>query len=252
MTEREPWPASGRWRLAGALVLAAALIAWYEVAPHLGSLSVWRSVVIIAAVLMPAVFAFAWLALPLRSNRRLAIAAGALAVAAVGLSLAGLEVSANFAKFSAVVALGWLFLNLFEALSWVVLVALVIPWVDAYSVWRGPTRSITEHHAAVFTKMSIAFVVPGGGAARLGLPDVLFFSVFLAASVRFHLRPLATWLCMTASLGVTMALTTFWATGGLPALPGISLGFLLPNADLIWKRLRSRSATPGSDPQAVA
>ena len=69
-------------------------------------------------------------------------------------------------------------------------VALIIPWVDAYSVWRGPTKAITTHHVGVFTTLSIAFVVPGGGAARLGLPDVMFFAVFLAASVRFGLRPL--------------------------------------------------------------
>jgi len=27
---------------------------------------------------------------------------------------------------------------------------------------------------------------------------------------------------------------------GLPALPGIALGFLLPNADLLWRRLRGQ------------
>jgi hypothetical protein len=37
-----------------------------------------------------------------------------------------------------------------------------------------------------------------------------------------------------------MVLTTVWATDGLPALPGISLGFLLANADLIWRRLVGR------------
>jgi hypothetical protein len=36
-----------------------------------------------------------------------------------------------------------------------------------------------------------------------------------------------------------------WLTGpnsGLPALPAISLGFLLPNADLLWRRLRLKPA----------
>ncbi len=222
-----------------ALTLAAALFAWYEAAPHLGAVSLWRSVVIVAVVLMPALFGVAGLALPLWRGQLLAVAAVALVSLALGLSLLDFQVAANFAKFAAVVAVGWLFLRFFEALSWVVLVAFVIPWVDAYSVWRGPTRTITEHHASVFTKLSIAFVVPGGAPpARLGLPDVLFFSVFLAAAARFHLRPLATWLLMTASLGVTMTLTTFWSTGGLPALPGISIGFLVANGDLLWSRLR--------------
>jgi len=146
-------------------------------------------------------------------------------------------VPANFAKFGAMTAAGWLFLKAFEALSWVVAVALAIPWVDAYSVWRGPTRTITEHHAAVFTKLSVAFVVPGGNAARLGLTDVMFFAVFLGASLRFHLRTPLTWLLMVAGLGVTITATTYWSTGGLPALPAISIGFLIANGDLIWQRV---------------
>jgi hypothetical protein len=230
-------------RAATLLALAGGLIAWYELAPHLGAVSLWRSLVIVAVALMPAFFAVAWLALPLRNGRLLALAALTLVLAAAGLSLLDFQVAANLAKFGAVTAVGWLFLGYFEALSWVVLVALVIPWVDAYSVWRGPTKTITEHHAGVFTKLSIAFVVPGDAPpARLGLPDVAFFAVFLGASARFHLRPLATWICMTASLGVTITLTTYWSTGGLPALPGISLGFLLPNADLLWRRLRAPRA----------
>jgi hypothetical protein len=229
-------------RPAGALALAAALIAWYETAPHLGALALWPSVLIVAIVLMPATCAISWLALPLWNDRRLVYVAAAAAALAVGLSALGFQVVANLAKFVTMTALGWLFLTFFEALSWVALVALIIPWVDAYSVWQGPTKTITEHHAGVFTTLSVAFVVPGGSAARLGLPDILFFSVFLAASVRFRLRPFATWLCMTATLGITMTLTTFWSRGGLPALPGISLGFLLPNADLIWQRVRRERA----------
>jgi hypothetical protein len=225
------------------------LLAWFEVAPHFDPVSTWWSVVIVAVVLMPAMFTLTWLALPFRNHvAGLAIALGLFAAAAVALSLAGAPVPANFAKFGAVTAAGFLFLHAFEALSWVVTVAFVIPWVDAYSVWRGPTQSITEHHPAVFTKLSIGFVVPGGNAARLGLPDVLFFTVFLAASARFGLRPLATWVAMLIGLGVTMTLTTFWANGGLPALPAISLGFLVANGDLLWRRLarpRLRRAETG-------
>ena len=45
---------------------------------------------------------------------------------------------------------------------------------------------------------------------------------------------------MVAGLGLTITLTTFWSTGGLPALPAISLGFLLPNADLLWRAASRR------------
>ena len=229
------------------LALVAALVAWYEVAPHLGTVSLWRDVAIISLAVIPVLFGISLLLVPAWDSRLVPGVALLAILLAVGLWLLDLQVPANFAKFAAVTAVAWLFLRYFEALSWVVLVACIIPWVDAYSVWRGPTHSITTHHEAVFTRLSVAFVVPGHDVpARIGLPDVLFFSVFLAASVRFRLRPRATWLCMVASLGITISLTTFWSSGGLPALPGISLGFLLPNIDLIWTRLRG-TAPAGSD-----
>jgi hypothetical protein len=229
------------------LALAATLAAWYELAPHLDALTVWGNDLLVSLVLMPAVFGLAWLALPASQSRYLPVFTGASLAVAVLLTLLGSHVSASFAKFVALTAVGWLFLRLFEALSWVVLVALIIPWIDAYSVWRGPTRAITTNHPQVFTRVSVAFVTPAGRAALLGLPDVMFFALFLAASVRFGLRPRATWIAMTVGLGITITLTTIWSTNGLPALPGIALGFLLPNADLIWRRL-VRSGQPSVEP----
>ena len=148
---------------------------------------------------MPALFGLAWLALPLRTSRgaRRGSPSGSLVLALV-LARLGLQVSANFAKFAAVTTVGWIFLTLLRG------ALLGRAGRAADPAGSTPTRSgagrrktITEHHADVFTKLSIAFVVPGGSAARLGLPDVLFFAVFLAASARFGLRPLATWICMT-------------------------------------------------------
>ena len=225
-------------RAAALLILLAALFAWFEAAPEMDPLSEWQSVAVVSLLVMPAMFGLVLLALPLcRETRWLIVSFLALVGIALICTAFDWQVPANFAKFGAVTCVGWLFLKAFEELSWVVLVALAVPWVDAYSVWRGPTRSITEHHAAVFTKLSIAFVVPGGNAARLGLTDVLFFAVFLGATVRFHLRPFLTWLLMVAGLGITIVCTTYWATGGLPALPALSVGFLLANADLLWRRV---------------
>jgi hypothetical protein len=108
-------------------------------------------------------------------------------------------------------------------------------------VWRGPTKVIVTHHEHVFTTLSYAFPVPGEqNAANLGVPDILFFAVFLAASVRFALRPGWTWLAMTASFGATIAIAVALELGGLPALPLLSLAFLAPNADLLWARMRGQ------------
>jgi hypothetical protein len=132
-----------------------------------------------------------------------------------------------------------------------VLVACIIPWVDAYSVWRGPTKHIIENHAHVFDVLSFAFPVPGEhSAANLGVPDLLFFSLFLAASARFGLRVIWTFLALLAGLGLTIAATVYFDLSGLPALPGLAFGFLLPNADLLVRRLRGKPG-PGDRPHVA-
>jgi hypothetical protein len=242
-------------RAAALLGLLAALIAWYEVAPHLGAWAMWPSVALIAFVLIPACFLLVLIALPLWDWRgltipipvgrvRLAFPTGLLLIAlAIGLSKLDFPVGSNFCKLGGMTLLGWWFLGFFEEISWVVIVAVLIPWVDAYSVWRGPTKTLTSRqHEHIFDSLSITFVVPGGNAARLGLPDILFFAVFLGASVRFRLRPYWTFVGLTLGVGLTIVCATWWNVSGLPALPGIALGFLLPNADLLRRRLRLRPA----------
>jgi hypothetical protein len=228
-------------RGAALAALAAALGTYYAIDSHLWEASLWWDIAWLAFALIPAVFGLVGLALPLWRGRGPIVLALAFAAVAAGCEVASADIAANFAKLAAVTFFAWWFLTFFEALGWVVTVACIIPFVDGYSVWRGPTRHIVENEHGVFTALSIAFPVPGGGgAANLGLPDVLFFALFLAASVRFGLRVLPTWACMAASVGATMALAVAFDLAGLPALPLISVGFLLPNADLIWRRLRAR------------
>jgi hypothetical protein len=227
-------------RAAALLAVFVAIFAYDDLAPHLWRQGEWWDVAWIAVVLMPAVFGLMLLALPWREAPWLPAAAVVFVVLTVVFTAAGFQVSANACRLVACTLLAWWFLQFFETLGWVVLVACIIPWVDALSVWRGPTKSITQHHPGIFNKLvSYAFPVPGSHSpARLGVPDVLFFALFLAAAARFRLRVLATWVCLVAGLGATIALTVWWNVDGLPALPAIALGFLVPNADLIWRRLR--------------
>ena len=197
-------------------------------------------------MLTPAVFALVLLALPLANARGLLPIGLATALLAFVLVEAELDVLANFAKLAAVTLLAFWFLSFFEELSWVVIVACVIPVVDAISVWRGPTRHIVEERPEVFGALSFAFPVPGEGAFQLGLPDLLFFAIFLGAAARWSLRVLPTWVCLVASFGLTMALAIYvdpFGIGGLPALPLLCVAFLAPNADLIWRRLRPEQRT---------
>jgi hypothetical protein len=245
---RAPAVLGGRRAALGA-VLFAVLIAYFEVSTHLWQASLWWDVAWIAVVLMPAVFALVLCALPLRDAPWLLPVGAGLVVLTAVLTALHANVFANFARLGATTLLGWWFLAYFETIGWVVLVAAIIPWIDAYSVWRGPTKTIVAHHAHVFSVLSFAFPVPGEhAAANLGVPDLLFFALFLAASARFGLRVLATWACMLALLGATIALAVWLDLNGLPALPAISLGFLVPNADLLWRRLRGEPGV-GDRPQ---
>jgi hypothetical protein len=234
----------GAPRLIAFGLLAVALGLYYGYHTSLPNTSTWGDVAFLSFVLIPAVLALVYLALPLRAapELQLVLVAIAFAILAVILHEAGLNTLADFAKLGAMAFTAFWFLNFFEALSWVVLVACIVPWVDAYSVWRGPTNHIVHNHHHVFSTLSFAFPVPGeDSAANLGLPDLLFFTLFLAAAARFGLRVFATWLLLVASFGATISIAVAWNKPGLPALPLLSVGFLLANADLLWTRLR-RSA----------
>ena len=238
-------PAARNTLLLAAAVLTA-LVAWAAVAGSLPALSDRWDVALVSLLVFPATFLVVWLLLPLSTARGLlpvTLAAGLLAVL---LDLAGLESAFNVTKVVAFTLFGFWFVQMLEALSWVVLLAAIIPWVDIASVYRGPTKVVVEEQPGVFERIAVAFPVPEGGGARLGPPDVIFFALFLAAAARFGLRPGATWIGMTAALSLTLAATYAFDLNGLPALPALSLGFLLPNADLLWRRLREPPA-PGHE-----
>jgi hypothetical protein len=226
-------------RRGAAVAVLAALALYYAFSEELWDVSTWPEVTFISLVLIPLVFALVGLALPLRRAPGLLLLGLAFVVAAAVLTLAELDVLANFAKLGATTALGFWFLTYFESVTWLGLVALLIPWVDAFSVWRGPTRHIVEEEREVFETLSFAFPIPGEAAsANLGVPDLLFFAIFLGGAARFGLRVGWTWLAMTLSFGVTLTLAVWIAAAGFPALPGLCLGFLGPNADLLWHAFR--------------
>jgi hypothetical protein len=228
-----------RLRVAAFVILLAAVVAWDAVAPHLDPVALWPTVAIIAAGVLPATLGLIYLALPLWSNRRVvAIGLVVFLVAAVVTWRADEHLASNFAKLGAYTCGGWLFLSLFEELSWVVIIALIIPFVDAFSVAAGPTKDIINHHVEVYSAVAVAFVAPGGIAAGLGPPDILFFALFLAATVRWQLQPGWTWLAMTGMYSLTLVLANATDVNGLPALPFLSFGFLLANGDLLWRRFR--------------
>jgi hypothetical protein len=232
-------------RAAAFVALAVVVGVYYGTHESWFRLSLWGSIAWLCFLVIPAVFGFVWLALPAWAAplRQLLTATVAFGAGAVVLQATGASPVANFAKLGAMTFGAWCFLRFFEELSWVVLVAFIVPFVDSYSVWRGPTNTIVTKHVEVFDALSFTFPVPGvDGGAKLGLPDLLFFALFLGAAARWRLRVGWTWICLVASIGGTIALATVLEVDGLPALPLLSLAFLLPNADLLWRAVRDRKA----------
>jgi hypothetical protein len=228
------------WRVAAGAVLVVALAVYAAVVDELPDLPLWWDVALASFVLIPATMALVWLALPLHGWDGVAVLGVGLTTVALASAGADLDIVGNLAKALAVVALAFAFLRFFERPWWVGLVALAIPAVDALSVWRGPTRHIVEEEPGVFDLLSIAFPVPDG-SFQLGLPDVLFFSLFLGAAARWRMRTAVSWVLMTASFGATMALALWldpFGLGGLPALPLLSVAFLVANGDRLLRSLR--------------
>ena len=233
-----------RWAaLAG---LTAALALYTAGADRLWEAGLWPDLLFLTLVLFPVTLGLIWVGLPLRDHRATLLTGLAFGVLAVVFHFAELDVLNNLAKLFALACVGFWFLSWFENVIWAALIAVIIPWVDAISVWRGPTDYVVEERPEIFDNVSIAFRVPGeDGTANLGPPDILFFALFLAAAHRFGLRVAPTWISMTALLGATLILTATTDVSGLPALPAICLGFLLPNADLLWTALRRQGRAPG-------
>jgi hypothetical protein len=235
-----------RLRAVELATLVTALAVFGAVAEELPSLSEGGAVAVVALLVLPAFMATIWLALPVARLHATwpLVAAAATGLAWVGLYFVGVSVASNLAKLACFVLFGYWFLSLFEFLWWLVLVALLVPWIDVWSVAAGPTRYVTEERPAVFDSVSVELYVPGETeTANIGPPDFVFFALFLAATQRFRLRTTATWICMTGLLSLTLVLVWAFDSSGLPALPAVCLGFLLPNADLVWRDVREAYAS---------
>jgi hypothetical protein len=226
--------------------LLAALVVYCATAERLPTLPDGLDVAFMAMVVLPAFAAAIWLALPLARARELILLglAAVSAVAAVVLTAIDAVSGANVSKLATYGLLGFAFVSLFEELWWITLVAVIVPWVDVWSVAAGPTQYVIDQQPGFFEQISVA--LPSLGQApvlNVGPPDILFFALFLAAADRFGLRPARTWAGMTALLAATLVLVWVWEdVSGLPALPAICLGFLLPNADLLLRDVRRERA----------
>ena len=99
----------------------------------------------------------------------------------------------------------------------------------------GPQRAAATHDRRAPTALEIE-------RGRLGEardPRPALLRALPRRARRFRLRTGLTWLLMTASFGLTLALTYFLYLGGPPALPLLAIGFLVANGDLLWRVSRA-------------
>lgn len=246
-------PVLSRARWSALVLLSAALAGYSALAEGLPELTRRWDVAVVGAVVFPLTTGLIWLALPLAGEpRRHPAALPALAGAvAVILGLAGLDSLFGLAKLAALALVGFALVWIFERLWWLTLVAVLIPWIDIWSVWTGPTRHVIEERPSLVERLAVGIPFPGESSIiYLGPPDVIFFALFLGTARRFGLRIGWTWAAMTGFLSLTLAAVVLGDVTGLPALPAVCLGFLLPNADFLardalgtWRARRAAGST---------
>lgn len=169
-------------------------------------------------------------------HRLLLISLGA-AICAVGGIWLGLVPVESMAKIIFATAAGlWIALML-TSIGQVVLISALIIFVDFYSVFFGPTKKMAESGGPWIEYLTISLPAFGESAvSRLGISDIVFFSLFVGSALTFRLRRTVSALAMTMSFIVTMIIGVRLNIG-VPALPLLSIFFLLSNADLLYKRL---------------
>jgi hypothetical protein len=170
----------------------------------------------------------------------LLVAVGAgLLVAALNADANGVGAGANVFEALLAGAGGLLFARWLAVPAIAVAVALFVAAVDVLSVALGPASRMLDDGTARVDALSFDLPAWGGAgsAGHLGLSDAFFLSLFAAWAWRFGLRRGATiagmLLGLVGALGLSVVLDR-----AIPALPLLAAGYLLPNADRLWKLAR--------------
>lgn len=182
-------------------------------------------------------------------GHRLLIISLSAALVATGSILLGLTPLEGLGKiiFAATAGL-WIALML-TSISQVLLISALVILVDFYSVFFGPTKKMVESGGPWIGYLTINLPVFGADAvSRLGISDIIFFALFLGCTLIFRLRRLLSALAMTTSFVATMVVGVSLDLG-VPALPLLSVFFVLANADLLYLRFLeepgNRDEAPG-------
>jgi hypothetical protein len=219
-----------RWLAVGALI---ALGIVETVAPHLPEPPTAFQVAWIAVIVLPlATVAITLVAVPAVPQVWLGGAAVVgIAASAALIHLGYATTPASVTKLIAAGAIGLLLGSFIHTRTEVLGVAAIIAVVDIVSVAAGPTHEIVAHHQQTLDALTLNLHPIGSfGVAQIGCSDLVFFAFFTAAVVVLDLRRWVSWVAMTASFGLTLALA-YGFDVALPALPLLSVAFVAVNFD---------------------
>lgn len=123
-------------------------------------------------------------------------------------------------------------------------VPLFVAAIDVWSVTTGPTSVLVSQHPAAADALSFRLPAWSGGAAgaQLGISDIVFLAFFAASASRYGFRRGITFALLGASLVATLSVGIA-LDRVVPALPGLALALLVPNADRLPRLLRTEPAS---------
>lgn len=211
----------------------------------------WHAGIVVSAIICAPLFGLLIAGLwPLHGlgHRLLLVAVGSVACAVL-FSCLGWVPAGNLAKALAAASLGFWLASQIELLWWYVPVAALSAAVDMFSVFAGPTKALLAHGPAVVGYFAVAMTWWGytwhQAYTALGSSDLIFFALYYGAAERFGLRRRLTLACMSASFVVTVTIGLWFSA--LPALPLLAVGFVAPNADLLWRAVAAARSGTGGD-----
>jgi len=228
-------------RPAALLSLLGLALLYFLAAPALPALPEGDVTVLVAgAIGLLLVAASALALLPARDApfglTLIALGAGLLVAT---LDAADVGAAANVFEALLAGAIGLLLARALAAPAFALTVAPFVALVDAWALASGPAERLLEDGRDAADPLSFDLPAWGGsdGAGHVGVVDALFLAMFASWAWRHDLRRRTTICAMVLGLLAALALGVA-LDRAIPALPLIATGFLLPNADHLWRLLR--------------
>jgi hypothetical protein len=231
---------------AGTLAIAAPLLAlaYFLAAPALPALPAGDATTIVAGGAGLLMVAFSTLAIvpaaeSLFGPLLIALGSGLLVGALNADGAHGVGAGANVAEALLAGAVGLLFARWLATPVIAIAVPIFVAAIDVWSVASGPTSQLLASNAGIVDPLSFDLPAWGGlgSAGHLGLSDALFLSMFAGWAWHYGFRRAGT--IAGLALGLIAALVLgLQLHRGVPALPLLAAGYLLPNLDRIMTLLR--------------